>query len=359
MTQGQTSIMRALAGPMIEDPGPREQTLHRPPLAEVENLHVYFGGTRGVLAKRLGLARQPVRAIDGVSLVVREGETVGVVGESGSGKTTLGGALLRLVEPTAGRIYSHGQDITHHAERQLRSFRRHAQVVSQETVSGLSPRMKVGQLLTEPYAIHKIDERERLGVTDLLGAVGLGPEVASRYPHQLSGGQARRVSIARVLALRPKFVVADEPTAGLDVSVAAGVLNLMKRLSDDWGLTYLVITHDLDVVGFLADRIAVMYLGRVVESGPATEVLDNPAHPYTVALLASRPKPNPKARDSKQQPLATGEIPSASAPPSGCRFHPRCLFATDQCTVEDPLLRTINADHASACHYAEEIWRLQ
>jgi oligopeptide/dipeptide ABC transporter ATP-binding protein len=308
-------------------------------LVSLRNLRTHFGN---------------VRAVDGVDLDIKAGETLGLVGESGSGKTTLARTLMRLEHVTEGSILFDGEDITRFRGGQLRRLRRRIQMIFQDPHSSLSPRLKVGYLLTEPYVINGIPKQERYSVTELLEMVELSSEQAGKYPHELSGGQARRVGIARALALNPSFLVADEPTAGLDVSAAAAILNLMKDLAERLSLTYLVITHNLNVVGYIADRIAVMYLGQLAEVGPAEQVLDTPAHPYTRALLSALSEPDPRSRGAERELLVPGEIPSPKNPPPGCRFHTRCPYADDRSRTEVPVLEAVGPQHLVACHH----WQL-
>ena len=302
------------------------------PLLQVEDLRVVFssGGALG----RLTGSGAGVRAVDGVDLTVSAAEVVGVVGESGSGKTTLALGSLRLTRITSGRVLFGGTDLSGLRGQAVRRFRRDAVMIFQDPHSSLSPRMRVSALLTEPYVIHGIGQGEQYSVAELLSMVELPERLASYYPHELSGGQARRVGIARALALRPRLIVADEPTAGLDVSAASAILNLLQKLRDEHRTAYLVITHALNVVGYLADRIAVMYLGRVVETGPAEQIYDAPLHPYTRALIASIP--DMESRQAKREPAVAGEIPSPRNPPSGCHFHPRCPFAVARCRHRRP-----------------------
>jgi oligopeptide/dipeptide ABC transporter ATP-binding protein len=308
------------------------------PLVSLRGIRTHFGD---------------VRAVDDVDLDIRRGETIGLVGESGSGKTTLARTLIRLTPATSGQVIYDGADITKAGGRELRRLRRRVQMIFQDPYSSLSPRRRVSSLLMEPATIHKIPAHERTSVADLLDMVELSEEQATKYPHELSGGQARRVGIARALSLNPEFLVADEPTAGLDVSAAAAILNLMADLGTRLGLTYLIITHNVNVVGYIADRIAVMYLGQLAEVGPAEQVLDAPAHPYTQTLLSAVSEPDPSQRRGDRTLLAEGEIPSPRNPPPGCRFHTRCRYAEDRSRTEVPMLEEIEPDHLVACHY----WR--
>jgi oligopeptide/dipeptide ABC transporter ATP-binding protein len=324
-------------------------------LVRLEDLRTHFRDQRASVERLFGREAAPVRAVDGVNLEIRRGEIVGLVGESGSGKTTLGRTILGLVPPTSGRIVFDGRDITRLHRGELRKLRRRMQMVFQDPYSSLSPRLRVSYLLTEPYTINRVPREDRYSVSELLEMVELSPEQASKYPHELSGGQARRVGIARVLALHPDFVVADEPTSGLDVSAAASVLNLMKDLGTRLGLTYLVITHNLNVVGYIADRIAVMYLGQLAETGPTERIFDAPAHPYTLSLLSALSEPDPGQRRGDHKLLLPGEIPSPRNPPPGCRFHTRCLYAEERSREEMPPLGEIEPDHLVACHFWREV----
>jgi oligopeptide/dipeptide ABC transporter ATP-binding protein len=329
-------------------------------LIAVEDVRVDYRASRG---SRDALGRGvPVRAVDGVSIAVRRGEIVALVGESGSGKTSVATALLRLVPLTAGRIVFRGQDITTTRGSELRRLRRDIQMIFQDPYESLDPRQTVGEIVAEPLAIHGLGasraERDAI-VARSLSSVGLTPpsEFVDRFPHQLSGGQRQRVSIAAAIAIDPEFVIADEPVSMLDVSVRAGILRLIIDLRDARGFGCLFITHDLSLAWVLADRIAVMYLGRIVESGPAADVISTPRHPYTKALVSVIPVPRPSV--SRQHDVLEGEAPSPSAVPGGCRFHPRCplrraLGAPEICERVDPVLEPQGAAHAAACHFQRE-----
>jgi peptide/nickel transport system ATP-binding protein len=312
----------------------------------LQGVQVDYGARRRLA--RLGSAPSRVRAVDDVDLDIDRGSIVALVGESGSGKTTLGRVIVGLERPSGGTF-------THAGRGDLPASRRAPQMVFQDARASLSPRLRVGALVTEPYRIHGIAEPDRSSVAQLLAAVGLGPELADQYPHQLSGGQARRVAIARSLALEPELLVADEPTAGLDAAATAALLELLGDLRDRRDMTYLIITHDLDVAAALADRIAVMYLGQIVEDGPIDRVLDAPLHPYTQMLLASIPPLDPRRRDEWTPPVATSEVPSASRPPPGCRFHTRCPHATERCRTETPHWEQAAAQRHLACHHWKEL----
>lgn len=324
-------------------------------LLRVRGLKTHFARRRWPFERLVGNSGEAVRAVDGVDFDIRRGEVLGLVGESGSGKTTLGKSVLRLAPATSGKIIFGGRDITSLKGRGLRRLRRQTQMIFQDTHASLSPRLRVSRLLTEPYVIHGVPEAERRDVAELLEMVELSPELGSKYPHELSGGQARRVGIARALALGPEFVVADEPTAGLDVSAAGKILNLMRDLGKDLGLTYLVITHDLSILDYMADRLAVMYLGKLLELGPTERLLDDPAHPYTHALLSAVSEPDPRLRHAGRQHLLPGEIPSPKNPPRACRFHTRCAFADERSRTEEPRLAEIEPGHFAACHHWQTV----
>jgi len=324
-------------------------------LVRAKDLQVYFPDRATLASRILRKELGAVRAVDGIDLEILRGEIVGLVGESGSGKTTLGRAILGLERATGGEISYDGQDLTAMGPRQLLRLRRRMQMIFQDSHASLSPRRRVGQLLTEPYVIHDIPKQDRIPVSELLEMVQLDPAQTTKYPHELSGGQARRVNIARALALRPEFLVADEPSAGLDVSAAASVLNLMKDLASELGLTYLIVTHDLNLVGYIADRIALMYLGKVVAVGPTPRVYESPMHPYTQGLLEAVSSPDPDQITAQHKLLLPGEIPSPKAPPAGCRFHTRCRYARLDSCLEVPALDAVGGGHFAACHHWQEI----
>ena len=316
-------------------------------ILEVENLKKYFPIRTGMFS------HTPLRAVDNVSFDVRQGETVGLVGESGSGKTTLGLCILRLIEPTEGKVLFEGKDFTQFDAAETRSLRQQFQIVFQDPLDSLNPRMTVGQTVAEPLQLHglaigRANVREQ--VIDLFKRVNLGPEHVDRYPHQLSGGQRQRAAIARALATNPKVVVLDEPTSALDVSVQAQLLNLLRTLQDDLGLSFVFISHDLAVVSHLSDRVAVMYLGEIIEFGPTDEVFKNPRHPYTMSLLSAIPGEN--LLDEHERIVLSGEIPSPLWPPPGCRFHTRCPFVQPECREQLQSLRPVedSSDHTVACN---------
>jgi oligopeptide transport system ATP-binding protein len=323
------------------------------PLLEVRGLQKYFPLTQGIVFKKtIG----HVHAVDGVDLTLRRGETVGMVGESGCGKSTVAKLLVALEKPTGGSIIYKGQDVARMGGRALKQYRREVQIIFQDPYGSLNPRMTVGDIVAEGWAVHA-DVAPRKGrlqrTQELLERVGLNPDYVNRYPHQFSGGQRQRIGIARALALRPEVIVCDEPVSALDVSVQAQVVNLLEDLQDDFGMSYLFIAHDLSVVRHLSDRIAVMYLGSVVEEGTESQVYGSPSHPYTQALLSSVPLHEPALRGQKDRILLQGDVPSPADPPSGCRFRTRCWKAQDICATEPPALVDRGQGHPAACHFAE------
>jgi len=324
-------------------------------LVELQHLKVWFPIKSGiVLDRHVG----DIKAVDGVSLEIRRGETLGLVGESGCGKSTVGRTILRLYKPTEGRIIFDGQDITRLGQGELRPLRRRMQMVFQDPFASLNPRHSVGRIVGEPLRTHGLAGRRGAAarVRELLGIVGLPADAASRYPHEFSGGQRQRIGLARSLALNPDFVVADEPVSALDVSIQAQIINLLENLQDEFDLTYLFIAHDLAVVRHISDRIAVMYLGVIVEVSPADELYDNPLHPYTISLLSAIPIPDPEVESKRETILLAGDLPSPANPPPACRFHTRCPYVQEtRCKTEVPPLRKLGEGHFVACHWAEEI----
>jgi len=319
------------------------------PLLEVRHVKKYFPIKQGVVQREV--AR--VHAVDDVSFTVREGETLGLVGESGCGKSTLGRTIIRLLEPTDGQIIFQGHDISHLRTGKLRPLRREMQMVFQDPYASLNPRKRVGTIVSDPMKIHNLGSRaeQKRRVGEILETVGLSPEHYNRFPHEFSGGQRQRIGIARALALRPKLIVADEPVSALDVSIQSQMLNLLDDLQNELRLTYIFIAHDLGVVRHVSDRIAVMYLGKLVEVSPAEELYTRPIMPYSEALLSAVPIPDPDLAEKRERIVLEGDVPSPINPPSGCRFHPRCRYATDVCGQVEPPLVDYGSGHLAACHH--------
>jgi len=319
------------------------------PLVESIHLKKYFPIKKGVLQHEV--AR--VHAVDDVSLQVFEGETLGLVGESGCGKSTFGRTIVHLLPPTDGDVKFQGQSIAHLSARQMRPLRREMQMVFQDPYASLNPRKRVGTIIGDPMKIHRTagKSERKTRVQELLETVGLSPEHYNRFPHEFSGGQRQRIGVARALALRPKLVVADEPVSALDVSIQSQMLNLLSDLQDEFSLTYVFIAHDLGVVRHVSDRIAVMYLGKVMELSPAEELYEKPIHPYTEALLSAVPIPDPDLAEKRERIVLQGDVPSPINPPSGCRFHPRCRYATEICAQVEPPLVDYGNGHLAACHH--------
>jgi peptide/nickel transport system ATP-binding protein len=327
-------------------------------LVEVEHLSEFFPVVGGVLHRKVG----EVKAVDDVSFTIRRGETLGLVGESGCGKTTVGRTLLRLLDPTAGRIVFDGTDITNLSSRRLKPFRRRMQIIFQDPFASLDPRTPIGSSIGEGLRIHGLAsaQERRNRVARIMELVGLAPYHARRYPHEFSGGQRQRIGIARALVLEPDLIVCDEPVSALDVSIQAQVLNLLRGLQRDFGLTYLFIAHNMGVVEHISDRVAVMYLGALVELAESNEIYRVPLHPYTIALLSAVPISSPQGRDRRRRIILLGDVPSPVNPPSGCRFHTRCWLRTqldnpERCATERPELRLLRDEHEVACHFAEEL----
>ncbi len=321
-------------------------------LLEVRDLKVYFPVTAGIIFQR---KVADVKAVDGISFTVRRGETLGLVGESGCGKSTTGKAILQLIRPTAGQVIFEGQDLTKLKGRELRRFRRKMQMIFQDPYASLNPRMSVGSIIAEPLTIHKLargkEKKER--VQELLQTVGLNPYFANRFPHEFSGGQRQRIGIARALAVSPDFIVCDEPVSALDVSIQAQIINLLEDLQERFGLTYLFIAHDLSVVRHISDRVAVMYLGHIMELTDRDTIFENPLHPYTRALLSAVPIPDPEVERKRERIILVGDVPSPLRPPPGCVFHTRCPIAIDECRVQRPEWRNVGTgdrEHWVWCH---------
>ena len=352
MTTTDTSPVISPASQVAAPPSP---TVDRPVLIQVRDLKKYFPIRRGVLRRTVG----HIKAVDGISFEIYKGETLGLVGESGCGKSTAGRSILQLEEPTAGTVQFADRELTNMSTGDIRRARRHMQMIFQDPYASLNPRMTVGNIISEPLTIHGIGDsasrKER--VQELLRVVGLNPYFVNRYPHEFSGGQRQRIGVARALATNPSFIVADEPISALDVSIQAQVVNMLDDLKQELGLTYLFIAHDLSMVRYISDRVAVMYLGRIVELSSRNEVYDHPLHPYTQALLSAIPVPDPDKEARRQRIILEGDVPSPANPPSGCRFHPRCAYATEVCREVDPEFRNLGTPatpHMVACHHAEK-----
>jgi oligopeptide transport system ATP-binding protein len=319
------------------------------PLLDVRDLVMHFPLTQGIIfQKKVGA----VQAVDGISLQVKRGETLGLVGESGCGKSTTGRAILQLYKPTSGEVIFDGRDLTKLSGGDMRKMRRHLQMIFQDPYASLNPRMTVGSIVSEPMQIHNLvpkNERNQK-VQELLQTVGLNPYFANRYPHEFSGGQRQRIGIARALAANPDFIVCDEPVSALDVSIQAQIVNLLEELQDKLGLTYLFIAHDLSVVRHISDRVAVMYLGKIVELADRNKLYDDPLHPYTQALLSAVPIPDPVIEKQRERIILTGDVPSPINPPTGCHFHTRCQYVMDVCRQVDPILADQGDSHFVACH---------
>ncbi len=325
-------------------------------LLVVDNVKKHFPVTRGIIFQKQIAS---VKAVDGVSFTLNQGETLGIVGESGCGKSTLARCIVRLLDPTSGRIVFRGRDISHLSRAEMRPIRREMMMVFQDPFASLNGRKRVGFIIAEPLEVHGIgtEAENKKRVQELLDVVGLNPEHYNRFPHEFSGGQRQRIGIARALAVNPKLIVCDEPVSALDVSVQAQILNLLKDLQQEFGLTYVFIAHDLNVIRHISDRILVMYLGHVVEVATREQLYREPRHPYTGALLSAVPIPSPELGRKRQQLLLEGDVPNPINPPSGCWFHPRCpRFRPGHCDVEEPPLNSFGHGHVAACHYPLERW---
>ena len=322
-----------------------------PPLVQIKNLVKYYPIRGGIFLKEIA----SVKAVDGVSMTIRQGETVGLVGESGCGKTTLGRAILRLEEPTSGEVRFEGKNILTYNHHQMRTLRRQMQIIFQDPFSSLNPRKTVSHIIGEPLLIHGMKNRYERNekILEMLHVVGLRKEHMRRYPHQFSGGQRQRIGVARALILNPKLIICDEAVSALDVSIQAQVINLLKDLQETFGLTYLFISHDLSVVEYISDRVAVMYLGKIVELAKSKELYHMPLHPYTQALLSASPIPDPGLK--RERIILKGDVPSPIDPPPGCRFHTRCLYKQEICCHKEPELREVKEEHQAACFFAGKV----
>jgi peptide/nickel transport system ATP-binding protein len=338
----------------VDERSPQIEAKAREPLIRLEGIKKYFPITRGIMfQKHIG----DVHAVDGVDLEVYPGETLGLVGETGCGKSTLARVVMRLFKPTEGKLYFEGQDISDLKGKELRELRRNLQMIFQDPFASLDPRKTVGTIISEPFRIHKTVPKDKIKgeVQELMELVGLNPEHYNRFPHAFSGGQRQRIGVARALALKPKLIVCDEPVSALDVSIQAQIINLLEDLQEELNLTYLFIAHDLSIVKHVSDRVAVMYLGRIVEMAPGDGLYLNPKHPYTGALLSAVPVPDPRLAAQRKRIILEGDVPSPIDPPSGCRFHPRCPRAQfPMCREEDPQLEPFHEGQVAACHFPLE-----